>query len=655
MAVNLSFIGGAGWQFFTDDGVPLSGGKIYTYAAGTTTPLATYTSRSATTANANPIILDAAGRTPQQIWATEGQLYKYVVRDANDVLIRTWDNIGGSVVASDLAQGLAASNGATLVGLTGFKNQIGTVDNLADATGADWIGYTSVGTIAAPATARSIQDKLRDFVSVKDFGAVGDGITDDTAAFQRAYNALSASRTSPPALTTNRGVGTIFVPKGKYLINGTVTIDAAYGLRFVGEGCTVSAIVTTVDTGNLFSATSYIYLAFEEMGFYHSTTSVRSTWTRTCFALSGLNGGREFHLHRCETVKFAYIVRNVTNANGDTNTAFGCTFNNFDVFYYARNSQGVVNLFSCCTWFGETSAVFDISGFGYTHVDTANVVQSGAFFKFAAGNAGAASQYYITNAKLEFWPQTSPPSGTTQIVAMEESAVNSAYMRFEQCAISSGSGPDPTIYQFDMLGSGYSLDVNGGNFGSCRVRTKARTAQSDFNQWWIRFANMLIPPSTTITRVSTASGVHVPVTFENCRGLPNITLLGDGTSGNLKFVPPTPNVSYKNAAGYVVNGLSTQHDFIVSGQLVSVDEITVTFTERIGLTTCTISAYADAALTVPIVTGVAVTGGTSTVPIQYRLTIPANTFTSDGVYVVVAHLNASGGAKGQVYVKTTSC
>lgn len=160
MAVNLSFIGGAGWQFFNDNGVPLSGGKIYTYVAGTTTPQTTYTSRSASTANTNPIILDAAGRTPQQIWSTEGVLYKYVVTDSNDVQIRVWDNIGGSIVASNLGQQLAASSGSSLVGF-----------------------------IAAPlaAVAQTVQTKLRETISVQDFGAVGDGITDDGAALLAAF------------------------------------------------------------------------------------------------------------------------------------------------------------------------------------------------------------------------------------------------------------------------------------------------------------------------------------------------------------------------------------------------------------------------------------------------------------------------------------
>ena len=56
MTVGLSPVAGAGWQFFDANGVPLSGGKLYTYAAGTTTPAATFTSVSGATAHTNPFV-----------------------------------------------------------------------------------------------------------------------------------------------------------------------------------------------------------------------------------------------------------------------------------------------------------------------------------------------------------------------------------------------------------------------------------------------------------------------------------------------------------------------------------------------------------------------------------------------------------------------
>jgi microcystin-dependent protein len=84
---------GNGQQFFDDNGVPLAGGLIYTYQAGSSTPLVSYTDNSGNIANANPIVLDASGRTPQQIWLLTGFSYKFVLQNADAVLIQTLDNI----------------------------------------------------------------------------------------------------------------------------------------------------------------------------------------------------------------------------------------------------------------------------------------------------------------------------------------------------------------------------------------------------------------------------------------------------------------------------------------------------------------------------------------------------------------------------------
>ena len=68
-----------GQQFFTNQGVILSGGLIYTYQAGTTTPQNTYTDSTATVANANPIVLDSAGRLTSNVWLATGVPTKFVL------------------------------------------------------------------------------------------------------------------------------------------------------------------------------------------------------------------------------------------------------------------------------------------------------------------------------------------------------------------------------------------------------------------------------------------------------------------------------------------------------------------------------------------------------------------------------------------------
>jgi hypothetical protein len=84
---------GNGQQFFNNNGIPNAGGLIYTYQAGSSTLLTTYTTVNGTIANTNPIVLDAYGRTPSEIWMQTGYSYKFVIQTADAVTLQTLDNL----------------------------------------------------------------------------------------------------------------------------------------------------------------------------------------------------------------------------------------------------------------------------------------------------------------------------------------------------------------------------------------------------------------------------------------------------------------------------------------------------------------------------------------------------------------------------------
>jgi hypothetical protein len=96
--VNLSPLFNA-QTMFGPTGLPLAGGQIYCYQAGSSTPLATYTTVNGTVPNTNPIILGSDGKLPQELWLQSGYAYKFVVEDVNSVLIDTYDNISGIITS----------------------------------------------------------------------------------------------------------------------------------------------------------------------------------------------------------------------------------------------------------------------------------------------------------------------------------------------------------------------------------------------------------------------------------------------------------------------------------------------------------------------------------------------------------------------------
>ena len=119
MAVFLSPVGGVAAQFFTNTGAVLTGGKLYTYAAGTTTPLPSYTTSAGSTARTNPIVLNSAGRVPDggEVWITSAS-YKFVLTDSTDVLIATYDNVFGIGAASYQVQNFTGTGSQTVFTLS---------------------------------------------------------------------------------------------------------------------------------------------------------------------------------------------------------------------------------------------------------------------------------------------------------------------------------------------------------------------------------------------------------------------------------------------------------------------------------------------------------------------------------------------------------
>lgn len=188
-----------GKQSFTNSaGAPLAGGKIYTYDAGTSTPRPTYQDAAGAVPNPNPVVLDARGEATV-FWSGA---YKVVLKDASDVTVWTVDNVVDTAYA-----------------LTVYAASI------AGGAGSSLVGYLPEGTGAVLGT---VQATLRERVSVKGFGAKGDGLTDDTAAIQSAINHVQS-----------KGGGTVFFPHTSnsfYRITAALVLSGGAEICLQGDG-----------------------------------------------------------------------------------------------------------------------------------------------------------------------------------------------------------------------------------------------------------------------------------------------------------------------------------------------------------------------------------------------------------------------------------
>jgi hypothetical protein len=238
---------------------------------------------------------------------------------------------------------------------------------LSAGTGAQLVKVTQAGT---GAVARDLEAKTREQVSVRDYGAVGDGTTDDTLAFQRAIAALP-------------GGGRVLVPRGWYRLTSTLMLHS--GLHFLGDGCTnltygvptnnerPSHVFIDSDSGVMFEHTSGVQMetvCFEDISFaarLYPTTTARGTATCMSFSGSWPNDIKHMNFLRCQFANFGGWAMRVRDpvaphvSNPDWNVApvevTACTFyyNAVSIEFEADNAD--MWTFDNCGFFMATGSV----------------------------------------------------------------------------------------------------------------------------------------------------------------------------------------------------------------------------------------------------------------------------------------------------------
>jgi hypothetical protein len=205
------------------DGNPLSGGKLFAYAAGTTTPQDTYTSSALTSANANPVVLDSAGRATIFLSSSS---YKFILKTSADVTVWTVDNVQAITLSAtiigenlpffgDASQSVNDTSYAS--GATADKLAPGTkilpLDS-ADVTGT-WalrgMLITENGSHAATAALVNLTDGSPDtaIVTITSTSTTGASVTSSAITFATsgATKSYGVKATSANAATYVQGWG----------------------------------------------------------------------------------------------------------------------------------------------------------------------------------------------------------------------------------------------------------------------------------------------------------------------------------------------------------------------------------------------------------------------------------------------------------------
>lgn len=210
-------------QFFGSDGLPLAGGLLYTYAAGTTTPLATYTDYTGATQNTNPIVLDSSGQA--SVWLPDTTSYKYILKTSAAVTLYTVDYVSVPLTANSFSSPPAIGDVSPNEGT--FTN-LNVVDLLTlESTGAAIINVGTTGE--RPATAQTgmfrYNSTLAKFEGYStSWGPLGGGATGGGTDQVFIQNGLTVTADYSIPSTVNAGTF------GPVSINGGITVTIPDGV-----------------------------------------------------------------------------------------------------------------------------------------------------------------------------------------------------------------------------------------------------------------------------------------------------------------------------------------------------------------------------------------------------------------------------------------
>lgn len=304
-------------QIFGSDGAPLVGGKIYTYAAGTTTPLATYTDSGAGTANTNPIILNSLGQA--NIWLTTAS-YKFSVYTSADVLLYTVDNISAPLDSTGLALALSSPTpiGNTAPNTGAFTTLAATTGTITtvNATTVNATTVTATGTVTAEtltfegggSLTKVPESVIQPITATISANALTVTLNPTTLEFRSSTltsgTVVSRVVSSAISMTVSSGstLGTVAATQSRIIVlalDNAGTVELAVVNISGGNNLTETNLISTTAEGGagaadsastIYSTTARTNVAYRVVGYIESTQATAGTWATTPTTIQGCGG-----------------------------------------------------------------------------------------------------------------------------------------------------------------------------------------------------------------------------------------------------------------------------------------------------------------------------------------------------------------------------
>lgn len=351
MAVRLSPFGNQ--QFVTETGAPANGWLLYTYIAGSSTPIATYTDATGTVPQSNPIVLNTLGfPTNGQIWLTSGTLTKFQLTDSVGNVKKTEDNVSGiNDSANNVTQWVSSGLTPTYISATSFSlSGDQTVDFHPDrrlqflVTAGTVYGFIRTSTFSASITTITMQMDLATVL--------------DTGLSTANLSILRADHTAVPIGATPIRSAAITSSQSAIDLTLDTNIFEAFELIFTG--------LIPATTGDTLIIRAFVAGVIQTTAIYSFSTNL---WTS---ASSATSGGVTSTVLQLST---AGSVSNNAGAGGISGRA---------TLFNAANTSANKHLTAQCVYFGTSGDFLGVNTAAEMSIQ--NAALSGIRIYFGASN-----------------------------------------------------------------------------------------------------------------------------------------------------------------------------------------------------------------------------------------------------------------------------